>query len=653
MLTRILNSPLFIFLGISLVLFANTWQHGLLVDDYRFFIDPKFINIKYWWTHFIPDTLLPSHLSNDLPYYRPFAHIIPMFFYQIFGHNPIGYHVVNSLLHGLAAFMIYQLVLRSNVGRATAFLTGLFYLIHPINSIVVNYKTASIFSVLIIFMVLSVYWSDRRSCLSIFAFMMSLLCHEVAIIMPAVILLWFYYITKIRIIDSCKKIIPYLLIAFIYVSCRFLSKSVSSGMVNPFGVTEIPLLFATYAKLIYWYFQKIFFPFGTVLSMTYPLSMNYNVMFFILCVVVLILVLSISIFIRLKEDAYRFYMALIVLGIGICFPASTVTLENFHDLSFEPHWMLFSSIGIFLMLAIICARVLQRSKFLVVVLLISVASNTFLQNRLYANDLRYLHYWVDQDPNNRTTLACLADVYFMKGEYSLAKTYYQISTANQYFDWKNYGNLALIYESWGDIDAAIRCNEKALQLNPGRASILVNLGVLYLNKDDLDRALEYFNKALKSDPLSVEAYLNLASLAIHKKDDRLAEQNLKEALKADPSSTAAIYRIVEFYIDRSNLKEALDVLNAHAIYQKKIDLLVDLSFLFYDKQLYQQADELFIKASRLNPSLVYLETGKFLANKGKFTQAIEYWEKGMRIDPQNKAFQLSINRIKKYVELNK
>ena len=52
----------------------------------------------------------------------------------------------------LAASSIYLLIGKISGNDNLAFLTGLFYLIHPINGIVVNYISASVFALQVIFM---------------------------------------------------------------------------------------------------------------------------------------------------------------------------------------------------------------------------------------------------------------------------------------------------------------------------------------------------------------------------------------------------------------------------------------------------------------------------------------------------------------------
>ena len=59
---------------------------------------------------------------------------------------------MNLFLFVFASSLIYLLIEKITGNYNLAFLTGLFYLIHPINGIVVNYISASVFALQVIFM---------------------------------------------------------------------------------------------------------------------------------------------------------------------------------------------------------------------------------------------------------------------------------------------------------------------------------------------------------------------------------------------------------------------------------------------------------------------------------------------------------------------
>ena len=125
------------------------------------------------------------------------------FCYAAFKNNFWQYHLLNLFLFVLASSLIYLLIEKITGNYNLAFLAGLFYLIHPINGIVVNYISASVFALQVIFMLgtILLLWEslERKNnralyFLSLLFSFLSLFWHESGMMTPfyisAVILLF-------------------------------------------------------------------------------------------------------------------------------------------------------------------------------------------------------------------------------------------------------------------------------------------------------------------------------------------------------------------------------------------------------------------------------------------------------------------------------
>jgi tetratricopeptide (TPR) repeat protein len=73
-------------------------------------------------------------------------------------------------------------------------------------------------------------------------------------------------------------------------------------------------------------------------------------------------------------------------------------------------------------------------------------------------------------------------------------------------DWKLKGDLYDIEDS--DFANALRCYNKALELDPNHRDAFVGIEVLYLGQGDYTNALEYNNKVLEIDPEDIEALIH-------------------------------------------------------------------------------------------------------------------------------------------------
>jgi tetratricopeptide (TPR) repeat protein len=71
--------------------------------------------------------------------------------------------------------------------------------------------------------------------------------------------------------------------------------------------------------------------------------------------------------------------------------------------------------------------------------------------------------------------------------------------------WKTLGNL---YFDADEPEKAVRAYNRALELRPGDADVLVDCGVMYRALKQYDTAVEYFNKALAVNPRHEHALFN-------------------------------------------------------------------------------------------------------------------------------------------------
>jgi len=73
-----------------------------------------------------------------------------------------------------------------------------------------------------------------------------------------------------------------------------------------------------------------------------------------------------------------------------------------------------------------------------------------------------------------------------------------------------YYNLALAIQDKGQIDEAIICYQKAISMNPNDAEAHSNLGQLLQRKGQIDEAITCYQKAIDVDPNLAGAHLNIA-----------------------------------------------------------------------------------------------------------------------------------------------
>ena len=257
--------------------YHNSLHNDFMIDDHGMVLqDTKIHNPKFFFYQFIPD--LQKNLSlegskGDV-YYRPLAHVLPMAGYLWFGSDPFGYHLLNLILFYLCAMAFYgfwNLLLKDG---SLAFLTTLFFCAHPINALLVNYITASVFSVQVLSMTASLALvliasdesgfrriSERRRgllyFLSLIFFGISLLCHETAAVFPLYLAacLWFsrpYSFKKVLTVCS-----PFLITVGLYLVFRWEHASLKTSLLEkiPLGDLSWAGYIATFTRLVVCYLE--------------------------------------------------------------------------------------------------------------------------------------------------------------------------------------------------------------------------------------------------------------------------------------------------------------------------------------------------------------------------------------------------------------
>jgi hypothetical protein len=107
----------------TLVAYQRVWHAGFIWDD-DFYVtqNPTLRDLaglgRIWFQ------------VGAVPQYYPLVHTVFWLEYHLWGLDPVGYHVVNVLLHGLAAVLLARVLLRLRVPGA--WLAAFIFALHPV-----------------------------------------------------------------------------------------------------------------------------------------------------------------------------------------------------------------------------------------------------------------------------------------------------------------------------------------------------------------------------------------------------------------------------------------------------------------------------------------------------------------------------------------
>lgn len=196
--------PPFLAVSITFLIYLPALSYQFVWDDQMQVVtNPLVLSWKM-----IPRALesnLWFQLAANGNYYRPFFIIWSILAHSLFGFDPRGWHFLNLLLHLGATALVFLLLREMRTGYWTAVLAALFFGIHPVHVETAAWISAGADSLVTILVVLTflAYLRSRsheRSRLwfvvSLFCFACALLTKEMAVIFPAMLLVYEWLVPR-------------------------------------------------------------------------------------------------------------------------------------------------------------------------------------------------------------------------------------------------------------------------------------------------------------------------------------------------------------------------------------------------------------------------------------------------------------------------
>ncbi|XP_069053739.1 E3 SUMO-protein ligase RanBP2 isoform X2 [Lepisosteus oculatus] len=153
-----------------------------------------------------------------------------------------------------------------------------------------------------------------------------------------------------------------------------------------------------------------------------------------------------------------------------------------------------------------------------------------------------------------------AKLYFDVKEYELAKRHVSAYLTVQERDPKAHKFLGQLYEEEGDIEKAVGCYKRSVDLNPAQKDLVLKVAQLLCSKDEPDGRAEYWvEKAAKFFPGSPAVY-NLKEKLLTAKGQRGWNELLdllQSELQAQPGDAHVNVRLVQLYRLDGRLEEAV------------------------------------------------------------------------------------------------
>jgi len=496
-----------ILLFAAVLSYANSLHNQFIWDDEDWILRNTTVKDWHRWPAlFTQNSIQGARKGSN--FYRPIQAISHGIDYMVWGYKLSGHHASNIFFHAVAAILLF-LLLKSIFSQGMAFLSALFFAIHPVQTEAITYISGRADPMSVLFILLSILLFEKNILLSCLAFLFAIFSKESALLTPALILLYIVFRDR-DVKRELKYLLPFIAIIIVYGILRLtvldFSHTIPENAPKAFFYVPFYIRLCTFLKTLPVYFGILLWPFG--LHMERDMALSYSIFepkaFLGLFIVITIFLTGFA-----CRKRYKFLLFSAAWFFISIFPNSNIIPIN--ALIYE-HWLYLPSIGFFVVVAWCMDRLLSKGKAFrpLALLLITLISSfyiwrTYERNREWHNPISFYESTIRHKPDSA----------------------------------RLHNNLAMAYADAGRPEDAIREYKKAIELGDYYAQPHYNLSNIYIGKGDYDAAIKELKKSIEIDSNFLYSHETLALVYFSQNRLELAKKEAVFVLEREPQNKIA------------------------------------------------------------------------------------------------------------------
>jgi len=628
----------------TILAYQPVWNGKPIWDDNRYITKPELRSLDGLGRIWIkPEATLQ---------YYPLAHSVFWVEHKLWGDSPLGYHLINILLHIVSALLLWKILRRLEVPGAS--LATAIFALHPVQVESVAWISElknTLSGTLYLGSALAYLEFDRESRKAFYAaalglFVLGLMAKTVIATLPAALLLVFWW--KRGSLSWKRDVLP--LVPFFIAGIGFglftvwLEQKFVGAEGPEFKLSFIERLLIA-GRAFWFYLEKLLWPANLVFI--YP---RWNVSEWVWWQYLfpgVVLLLLTALWVR----RWRGTLLGLLFFAGTLFPA--LGFFNVYPFRFSyvaDHFQYLASIGPITLVGAVLTTALSSSKkripFLEPVvsgmLILTLGVLTWRQCVMYSDAETLYRTTIERNRNCWMAYGNLGVALVQKGQVDEAIVYYQKALEIKPDYAEAHSNLGTALLQKGQVDEAIAHCEKALEIEPDFADAHGNLGNALLQKGQVDGAIAQYQKALEIKPDKADAHGNLGNALLQKGQVGEAITHDRKALEIKPDYADAHINLGNALLQKGQMDEAI----TH--YQMALRIKSDFSEAHYNlgnallrKGRVDEAIAHYQKALEIKPEYADAQgnLGNALLQKGLVSDAVAHYEKALEIKPLNVAYQ--------------
>ncbi len=515
--------------ALTFLAFAPALSHGFLNwdDDKNIVQNPHFRGLGV-------ENLRWMFSAVTLGHYHPLTWLSLGLDHLVWGSDPLGYHLTNTLLHTANALLFYAVALRLLRRRVrAAALAAMFFSLHPLRAESVAWVSERR-DVLAGFFYLSSVLAYLRAAQegprakwriwSLTAFAAGLLSKITVVTLPVALVVLDLYPLRRR---AWAEKVPYVALA---ASAGLLAMAVQPAGVGGFAAhvtaqTSLRLGLSLYG--LAFYLWKTILPFGLYPQYVMAPEISPWDWRIVLSGIAVVGLTAAAVMLRKRWPAAP--------AVWACYAAALAPVLSFVRLDPQQyvadHHSYLATLGI----ALAAGSVLEARRWAGALVVLGLAALTWRQTGVWQDSLTLWTRAVEGAPDSATAHNNLGQALAEAGRLPEAIPHFRRAIALQPRHANAYYNLGQALERQGEVKEAGATLARAVELEPAFAGARNELANCYVRLGRPDEALAQYRRALRDQPGFAEAHYNLGNLLQSRNDLEGAIAEYREAVRLKPS----------------------------------------------------------------------------------------------------------------------
>ena len=647
-------------LGLALIVLAfvayfPAWHAGFLWDDNVLLTDNPIVHAS--------DGLWRIWFGKQPLDYFPLTYTTFWIEWHLWGNNPCGYHLINILLHGIGAILLWRVGAALRVTKP--WLVAAIFVLHPVDVASVAWiaerkNTLSfplyLASVLLFLRFESLNIASKTPrrinkpngslyyIFSLAAFILAALSKTSVIMLPVVLLLCAWWQRKCITKRDAWRVAPFFGVSLVFGFITVFFQNAGALSKVKLDTGNLATHIASAGCSVWFYLSKALLPID--LMMIYPhWKIDSSIWFWYLPTSTLIAVFLVLWFKRHSWGrAPLFGLSYYVISL---FP-----VIGFFQMSFmyyapvADHLQYVALPGVIALCVATVERFVFRKnllapgieKLLWSVVLALLAWLTWQQTATYISSNVLWETNIQRNPECWIAYKNLGDAFNTSGQTDKAIDQFQKALKYQPSDAMTHNNLGNAFLTERRVDEAVAQFKTALKLQPGDTSAHNNYGNALLENGELNEAIIQFKESLAADPHNAPARNNLANALCKAGDFEGAMTQLRKAIEIDPGDATARSNLGNAYLQAGRITEAIaEFGKALQIQPNDAATHNNLGSALLQRGSFSEAAAEFQKALQLTPNdaKAYYNLGNCLLQEGHSSEAAASYKQAIKIQPDS------------------